>query len=143
MIYVTRREHFSSAHRLCNPAWSDERNEQVFGKCNNPAGHGHNYYVEVTVAGEVDPDTGYVVDLKQLKQIIIERVIAKVDHRNLNTDVDFLRGVIPTAENIAIGIWRQLDGHLPAGRLHQVRLYETEKNFVDYRGEDTNERSTS
>lgn len=141
MIYVTRREHFSSAHRLYNPAWSDGRNEEVFGKCNNPAGHGHNYYVEVTVAGEVDPDTGYVVDLKQLKQTIIDRVIAKVDHRNLNTDVDFLRDVIPTAENIAIGIWKQLVDHIPQGRLHQVRLYETEKNFVDYRGEETGERS--
>lgn len=136
MMYVTRREHFSSAHRLFNSAWSDERNQEVFGKCNNPAGHGHNYYLEVTVAGEVDPDTGYVVDLKQLKDVIIQRVIARVDHRNLNVDVDFLHGVIPTAENIAIGIWRQLVDHIPQGRLYQVRLYETEKNFVDYRGEE-------
>jgi 6-pyruvoyltetrahydropterin/6-carboxytetrahydropterin synthase len=135
MMYVTRREHFSSAHRLFHPGWSDEMNAAVFGKCNNPAGHGHNYYVEITVAGEVDPDTGYVVDLKQLKGVIHEHVLDLVDHRNLNTDVEFLRGVIPTAENIAIGIWRQLEGRLPAGRLHQVRLYETEKNFVDYRGE--------
>ncbi len=135
MMYVTRREHFSSAHRLFNPEWNDERNVEVFGKCNNPAGHGHNYYLEVTVAGEVDPETGYVVDLKQLKEVIIHRVIAKVDHKNLNVDVDFLRGCIPTAENIAIGIWGELVEHIPQGRLHQVRLYETEKNFVDYRGE--------
>ncbi|MDX9758547.1 MAG: 6-carboxytetrahydropterin synthase [Bacteroidota bacterium] len=135
MMYVTRREHFSSSHRLFNPEWSEERNARVFGKCNNPAGHGHNYYVEITVAGEVDPETGYVVDLKELKEVILARVIAQVDHRNLNTDVDFLRGVIPTAENIAIGIWTQLVDHIPRGRLHRVRLYETEKNFVDYRGE--------
>ncbi len=136
MMYVTRREHFSSGHRLFNPDWSDDRNQDVFGKCNNPAGHGHNYYLEVTVAGDVDRETGYVVDLKQLKEVIISRVIAKVDHRNLNVDVDFLRGVIPTAENIAIGIWNQLVDHIPQGRLFQVRLYETEKNFVDYRGEE-------
>lgn len=136
MMYVTRREHFSAAHRLFNPEWSEEENQRVFGKCNNPSGHGHNYYVEVTVAGTVDPDTGYVVDLKQLKNIIHERVLSKIDHRNLNEDVDFLRGIIPTAENIAQGIWRQLVHHIPQGRLYQVRLYETEKNFVDFRGEE-------
>ncbi|MFA6234190.1 MAG: 6-carboxytetrahydropterin synthase [Bacteroidota bacterium] len=135
MLYVTRREHFSSGHRLFNPSWGDGRNEEVFGKCNNPAGHGHNYYLEVTVAGDVDPETGYVVDLKQLKDVILRNVIAKVDHKNLNVDVDFLSGVIPTAENIAIGIWNELVDRIPQGRLHQVRLYETEKNFVDYRGE--------
>lgn len=135
MMYVTRREHFSSAHRLYNPAWSDERNESVFGKCNNPAGHGHNYYVEVTVAGEVDPDTGYVVDLKELKRVIHAHVIDKLDHKNLNTDVDFLKGMNPTAENIAIGIWNQLVDRMPHGKLYRIRLYETEKNIVDYRGE--------
>ena len=135
MMYVTRREHFSASHRLFNPAWSDEENDRVFGKCNNAAGHGHNYYVEVTVAGDIDPGTGYVVDLKELKSVIIDRVIRHVDHRNLNTDVEFLRGVIPTAENIAVAIWAQLVDHIPQGRLYQVRLYETEKNFVDYRGE--------
>ncbi len=135
MMYVTRREHFSAAHRLYNPSWSDEQNDRVFGKCNNPAGHGHNYYVEVTVAGEVDPETGYVVDLKELKRVIHTHVIDKLDHRNLNTDVDFLTGVNPTAENIAIGIWKQLVDRMPQGRLYQIRLYETEKNIVDYRGE--------
>ncbi len=134
MVYVTRKEHFSAAHRLYNPAWSDEENERVFGKCNNKAGHGHNYYVEVTVAGEVDPETGYVVDLKELKSIIYTHVLLKVDHKYLNEDVDFLRGIIPTAENIAIGIWNQLIDHIPSGRLHSIRLYETEKNIVEYRG---------
>lgn len=136
MMYVTRREHFSAGHRLFNPAWSDERNAEVFGKCNNPAGHGHNYYLEVTVAGDVDTETGYVVDLKQLKDVIQEYVLAKVDHKNLNEDVDFMRGVIPTAENIAIAIWKQLVHRIPQGRLHNVRLFETEKNIVDYRGEE-------
>ncbi|MDT8322795.1 MAG: 6-carboxytetrahydropterin synthase [Bacteroidota bacterium] len=135
MTYVTRREHFSAGHRLHNPAWDEERNRAVFGKCNNPTGHGHNYYLEVTVAGEIDPETGYVVDLKELKDVIIEHVIRKVDHRNLNTDVDFLRGTNPTAENIAVGIWGELVDRIPQGHLYQVRLYETEKNFVDYRGE--------
>ena len=135
MMYVTRREHFSAGHRLFNPAWSDERNAEVFGKCNNPAGHGHNYYLEVTVAGDVDPETGYVVDLKQLKDVIQEYVLAKVDHKNLSEVVDFMRGVIPTAVNIAIASWKQLVHRIPQGRLHNVRLFETEKNIVDYRGE--------
>ena len=135
MMYVTRREHFSASHRLYNPAWEDARNERVFGKCNNPAGHGHNYYVEITVQGDVDPETGYVVDLKELKRVIHTYVIDKLDHKNLNVDVDFLSGVVPTAENIAIGIWKQLVDRMPRGRLHQVRLYETEKNIVEYRGE--------
>ncbi|PLX24855.1 MAG: 6-pyruvoyl tetrahydrobiopterin synthase [Ignavibacteria bacterium] len=136
MTYVTRREHFSAGHRLFRPDWDDRRNEEVFGKCSNPAGHGHNYYVEVTVAGDVDPETGYVLDLKELKSVIQSRVLALVDHKNLNTDVPFLHGVLPTTENIAIGIWKQLVDHIPQGRLYQVRLFETEKNFVDYRGED-------
>ena len=134
MIRVTRRETFSAAHRLYNPAWSDERNEAVFDKCNNPAGHGHNYVLEVTVAGPIDTETGYLVDLKELKRIIRSRVIDKVDHRNLNTDVDFLRGMIPTAENIAVAIWGQLVDALPAGRLEKIVLRETENNVVAVRG---------
>ncbi|MAT39154.1 MAG: 6-pyruvoyl tetrahydrobiopterin synthase [Ectothiorhodospiraceae bacterium] len=134
MVYVTRKEHFSAAHRLYNPEWSDEKNQEVFGKCNNPAGHGHNYYVEVTVVGEPDPETGYVVDLKLLKRVIHDEVLSKVDHKNLNEDVSFLRGKIPTAENIAVGIWEQLIGKIPSGSLHSVKLYETEKNIVEYRG---------
>ncbi|MBL0174279.1 MAG: 6-carboxytetrahydropterin synthase [Ignavibacteria bacterium] len=135
MISVTRREQFAASHRLYNPAWSEERNAEVFGKCNNLAGHGHNYVLEVTVVGDVDPDTGYVVDLKLLKDIIRERVMDKLDHKNLNVDVDCLAGVIPTAENIATGIWRQLADALPAGRLERIVLHETENNKVEYRGE--------
>ncbi len=135
MMYVTRRETFSAGHRLHNPDWSDETNTRVFGRCNNPAGHGHNYTLEVTVAGEIDPATGYVIDLKLLKDIIHDRVLAAMDHRNLNVDVEFLQGVIPTAENIAVAIWNRLVDQLPSGRLHEIRLLETEHNIVIYRGE--------
>lgn len=135
MVYVTRRETFSASHRLFNPEFSDARNEEVFEKCSNPNGHGHNYELEVTVVGPVMDDTGYVVDLKLLKQIIRREVIAKVDHRHLNHDVDFLKGVIPTAENVARGIWNVLAAKIPSGRLFSIRLRETENNTVDYRGE--------
>lgn len=134
MIYVTRREVFSSAHRLFNPAWDEAKNNEVFGKCNNPNFHGHNYTLEVVVAGEVDPDTGYVIDLKILKDIIREKIIRKVDHKNLNLDTDFLHGIIPTAENIAIGIWNQMVDAIPTGFLYAIKLYETENNYVEYRG---------
>lgn len=136
MVYVTRRETFSASHRLFNPEFSDARNEEVFEKCNNPNGHGHNYELEVTVVGPVMDDTGYVVDLKMLKQIIRREVIAKVDHMHLNHDVDFLKGVIPTAENVARGIWNVLAAKIPSGRLFSIRLRETENNTVDYRGEE-------
>jgi len=135
MMYVTRKADFSASHRLYNPEWSDERNDAVFDKCNNRNGHGHNYILEVTVRGEPDPETGYLVDLKRLKEVIQREVLDKVDHKNLNTDVDFLRGVIPTAENIAIGIWNLLAGAIPRGTLHLVRLQETERNIVEYRGD--------
>ncbi len=138
MIYVTRREVFSSSHRLFNPNFSDEENERLFGKCNNLNGHGHNYILEVIVAGEVDPNTGYVIDLKVLKEIIKKNVISKVDHKNLNLDVDFLKGKIPTAENIAIGIWDQLNNKLPSGKLYSIKLYETENNYVEYKGKTIN-----
>ena len=134
MVYVTRRETFSSAHRLYNPAWSDEKNDRIFGKCNNPNGHGHNYTLEVVVAGDVDDETGYVIDLKELKQIIREHVIRKVDHKNLNKDVDFLKDKIPTAENIAIGIWYELIDKIPSGKLYSVKLFETENNYAEYKG---------
>jgi len=134
MIYVTRREVFSASHRLFNPNFSDEENDRLFGKCNNLNGHGHNYILEVIVAGEVDPNTGYVIDLKVLKEIIKKNVISKVDHKNLNLDVDFLKGKIPTAENIAAGIWIQLVDKLPAGKLYSIKLYETENNYVEYKG---------
>ena len=135
MIYVTRRQTFSASHRLHNPELSDEENARLFRKCNNPNGHGHNYVLEVVVAGEINPYTGYLIDLKELKGIIIEHVIEKVDHKNLNMDVDFLKDKIPSAENIAIGIWEQLVDKLPTGELYSVKLYETENNYVEYKGE--------
>ena len=135
MIYVTRKAHFSAAHRLFNPSFSDEKNLAVYDKCANPNGHGHNYYLEVTVAGEPDAETGYVIDLKKLKHIIEEHFISKVDHKHLNLDVEFLRGIVPTAENIAVACWNQLSPHIRAGKLYSVRLFETQNNFVEYKGE--------
>ncbi|MBI5809088.1 MAG: 6-carboxytetrahydropterin synthase [Ignavibacteriales bacterium] len=134
MIFVTRREVFSASHRLYNPNLTDEENEAIFDKCNNFNGHGHNYVLEVVVAGEVNPKTGYVIDLKKLKSIIIENIIKKVDHKNLNLDVDFLKDKIPTAENIAIGIWEQLENKITEGKLYSVKIYETENNYVEYKG---------
>jgi 6-pyruvoyltetrahydropterin/6-carboxytetrahydropterin synthase len=134
MVYVTRREVFSASHRLYNEKLTDEENQRMFGKCNNPNGHGHNYILEVVVAGEINSETGYLIDLKVLKEIITENVIKLVDHKNLNLDVEFLTGKIPTTENLAIGIWDQLFGKLPVGELNSVKLYETENNYVEYRG---------
>lgn len=135
MVYVTRREVFSASHRLHNPELTDEENCEIFGKCNNANGHGHNYTLEVTVAGEIDTKTGYLIDLKILKDIIREHATEKVDHKHLNSDVDFMQGVIPTAENIAIGIWKQLEDKIPNGRLYSVKIYETENNYAEYKGE--------
>lgn len=135
MVYVTRRAHFSASHRLFNPNFSDAENERVFDKCNNPNGHGHNYYLEVTVAGNPHPETGYVIDLKVLKKIIYDHFVVKVDHKNLNLDVPFLHGKIPTAENIVIAAWDQLRPHIKDGTLISIKLYETENNFFEYRGE--------
>ncbi len=134
MVYVTRREVFSASHRLFNPNLSDEENNSLFGKCNNPNGHGHNYTLEITICGEVNPKTGYLIDLKLLKQIIIENVINKVDHKNLNLDVEFLAGKIPTAENIAIAIWDELESKIPSGKLYSIKLLETENNYIEYKG---------
>lgn len=131
---VTRRVHFSAGHRLHNPAFTDERNREVYGLCNNPSGHGHNYDLEVTVEGEVDPQTGYVMDLKRLKDLLGETVLSDLDHANLNVDVPWLQGVVPTTENLAVAIWRRLEGGLGAVRLIGVRLWETERNSVEYRG---------
>jgi 6-pyruvoyltetrahydropterin/6-carboxytetrahydropterin synthase len=132
---VTRRVHFSAGHRLHNPALSDETNRDTYGLCNNPGGHGHNYDLEVTVEGEVDPVTGYVLDLKRIKRLLEATVLSDVDHANLNTDVDWLDGVIPTAENLAVAIWGRLENGLPGMNLVSVRLWETERNSVEYRGE--------
>ncbi len=135
MVYVTRRATFSASHRLHNPLLSAADNERIFDKCNNAHGHGHNYVLEVTVCGIPDPLTGYVLDLKRLRDIIEENIIAKVDHRHLNEDVDFLRGIIPTAENLAWAFWQILEPKIPAGTLYSIRVYESENNFVEYRGE--------
>lgn len=135
MVYVTRKAHFSASHRLYNPSWTDARNAAVFGKCNNPNGHGHNYDIEVTVAGEPPRDSGMVIDLKKLADIIEADLIEKVDHKHLNLDVDFLRGVIPTAENMAIAFWDILKPKITEGTLVSIKLYESENNFVEYRGE--------
>ena len=134
-VYVTRTAHFNAAHRLHNPAKSDAWNRETYGKCNLPNWHGHNYTLDVTVAGEPDPDTGYVIDLGELKQIMSEKVIDKLDHRNLNLDVDFLDGVMPSTENVAVAIWNELVDELPNGRLYSVRLRETRNNVAEYRGE--------
>ena len=132
---VTRRVHFSAGHRLHNPDFDHDRNREVYGVCNRPNGHGHNYDLEVTVEGEVDPETGFVMDLKRLKALLGTTVLADLDHANLNIDVPWLDGVIPTTENLAVAIWGQLDGHLGTVRLVGIRLWETERNMVEYRGE--------
>ena len=135
MVYVTRREVFSASHRLTNPELTEEENNVIYDKCNFQYGHGHNYILEVVVAGEINPKTGYVIDLKKLKKIVREIVISKVDHRHFNFDVDFMAGIIPTVENIAIGIWKLLINEINEGKLFSVKLYETENNYVEYKGE--------
>jgi 6-pyruvoyltetrahydropterin/6-carboxytetrahydropterin synthase len=134
MLYITRREHFSSSHKLDNPSLSSERNEEIFGKCNNF--HGHNYYLEVTLCGTPDKDSKYVMNLKILKKIIHEEILDKVDHRFLN-ELEMFRDIIPTTENMAMKFWDILRKKTDTGnvKLYSVRLYETEKNFVEYRGE--------
>jgi len=135
MVYVTRKAQFCAAHRLYNPSWSDERNAAVFGKCTNPNGHGHNYDIEVTVGGTPPPETGMVIDLKKLADIVEREVVERVDHKHMNMDVDFMKGCIPTAENMAIAFWKILEPKIPEGRLVSIRLYESGNNFVEYRGE--------
>ena len=135
MVYVTRKAHFAAAHRLFNPSWSMEQNDKVFGKCNNPNGHGHNYNIEVTVAGTPPPETGMVIDLKVLAEIVDRELIERVDHKHLNVDVPFLQGIIPTAENMAMAFWKVLAPKIPYGKLSSIKLYESENNLVEYRGE--------
>jgi 6-pyruvoyltetrahydropterin/6-carboxytetrahydropterin synthase len=130
-VLVSRRESFNAAHQLCDPRLSDEENERIFGQCANL--HGHNYVLEVVVAGQVDPATGYVLDLKQLSEVISRQIIRDVDHRNLNTDVPWLEGRIPTAENLAVAFWERIGSELPEGTLRAVRLWETEKNWAEVR----------
>jgi 6-pyruvoyltetrahydropterin/6-carboxytetrahydropterin synthase len=136
MVYLTRIEHFNAAHRLYNPNWSHEQNETVFGKCANENWHGHNYELYVTVKGTPNPDTGFLYDVKKLSVIIKERVIEKIDHRNLNMDVDFLQGKMCSTENLAVGIWNELVPYLPPEiKLHCIKLYETASIYVEYFGE--------
>ena len=136
MVYLTRVEHFNAAHKLYNPAWSSEKNDEVFGKCANENWHGHNYELFVTVKGQPNPDTGFVMDVKRLSMLIKDQVIEKVDHRNLNLDVDFLEGQFCSTENLAVGVWKQLAGHLPEGvQLHCIKLYETPRIYVEYYGD--------
>ena len=136
MVYLTRVEHFNAAHKLYNPAWSHDKNEAVFGKCANENWHGHNYELYVTVKGTPNVDTGFVMDVKVLSELIKEKVIEKVDHRNLNMDVDFLKGQFCSTENLAMGIWQQLQPYLPAGvTLHCIKLYETPRIYVEYFGD--------
>ena len=133
-VTVTRRLRFNAAHRVHNPELSDEENRRLFGKCNNPNWHGHNYVLEVSVSGPIDARTGYVVDLGQLKKIVEHELIEQVDHRNMNVDVPFMRGINPTAENIVVACWRVIEPHVAPARLTRLVLHETENNWVEYDG---------
>ena len=139
MLYVSRKEHFNAAHKLYNPNLSRERNIEIFGACANENWHGHNFDLIVTVKGTPDPETGFVVDLKKLSTMIRREVIDKLDHKNLNLDVDFMQGKLASCENLAVEIWKILNQHMPAitsfGKLHCVKLYETPRNYVEYFGE--------
>jgi 6-pyruvoyltetrahydropterin/6-carboxytetrahydropterin synthase len=135
VVHITRQVHFNSAHRLYNPNRSLAWNQAKFGLCTNPHWHGHNYVLEVTVKGRPDPETGYIMDLSELKRVLHVAVVDKCDHRNLNDEVDFLRGTIPSTENLVIAFWREIAPHLPPrAKLHRVRLYETPRNFADFYG---------
>ncbi|MFZ9214445.1 MAG: 6-pyruvoyl trahydropterin synthase family protein [Sediminibacterium sp.] len=135
MVYLTRQEHFNAAHKLYNPNWSNEQNNAVFGVCANENWHGHNYDLYVTVKGNPNPETGFVYDVKKLSQLIKSQVIDKLDHKNLNLDVDFMTGKLCSTENLAIAIWEQLAPHLPGSvELHCIKLYETPRIYVEYFG---------
>ncbi len=136
MIYITRKAQFNAAHKLSRPDWSEEKNESVFGKCANPNWHGHNYSLFVTVKGEINPETGFLVDLKWLKDVINNHVVEKIDHKNLNVDVDFMKGKLTSTENLAIAIWEELNPHIVAAGaiMHCVKINETENNYVEYFG---------
>lgn len=139
MIYVSRQEHFNAAHKLHNPNWSEEKNKEVFGPCANANWHGHNFEIIVTVKGQPDPDTGFVVDLKQLSTLIRKEIIQKVDHKNLNLDVDFMKGKMASTEILTMEFWKILEPKLSSitsvGHLHSIKVYETPRNFVEYFGE--------
>jgi 6-pyruvoyltetrahydropterin/6-carboxytetrahydropterin synthase len=139
MLYVSRKEHFNAAHKLYNPRWTKEKNTEVFGPCANENWHGHNFDLIVTVKGLPDPDTGFVVDLKKLSNMIKSEVVDKLDHKNLNVDVDFMKDKLASCENLVIEIWKILDKQIQSitrfGKLHCIRLYETPRNYVEYYGE--------
>ncbi|HVD97177.1 MAG TPA: 6-carboxytetrahydropterin synthase [Cytophagaceae bacterium] len=139
MIYISRKEHFNAAHKLYNPAWTEEKNVEVFGPCANANWHGHNFELIVTVKGLPDPDTGFVIDLKKLSKLIRAEVIEKLDHKNLNLDVDFMKGKMASTETLAMEIWKILDPQIKAiaqnAKLHCIKLYETPRNYVEYFGE--------
>jgi 6-pyruvoyltetrahydropterin/6-carboxytetrahydropterin synthase len=136
MVYITRKEHFNAAHRLYREDFSNEENYRVFGKCSNPNWHGHNYTLHVTIRGEVNPETGFVTDLKELSRIIQEKVISRVDHKNINLEVDFMKGRLASTENLAIAIWDELEEEVKraGAELYRVRVSETENNRVEYFG---------
>lgn len=136
MIYLTRRERFSAAHRMFRQDWSDERNLEVFGKCSNPNWHGHNYIMWVTVKGEPDADHGFVLNANTLKEIILRKVVNKLDHKNINTEVDFMKGRIATTENLAVAVWNELkpDIEKQGAFLHCVKIEETENNYIEFYG---------
>ncbi len=136
MIYLTRRERFSAAHRMFRQDWSDDENKKVFGKCSNPNWHGHNYNLHVTVKGEMSKENGFVMNLDTLKSIIQEKVIRKIDHKNINLEVDFMKGLIATTENLAVAIWNELEPHIEneGAQLHCVKIEETENNSIEYYG---------
>lgn len=139
MIYVSRQEHFNAAHKLYNPNWSEEKNKEIFGPCANANWHGHNFEIIVTVKGQPDPDTGFVVDLKQLSTLIRKEIIQKVDHKNLNMDVDFMKGKMASTEILTMEFWKilvpKLSSITSVGKLHSIKVYETPRNFVEYFGE--------
>ena len=136
MVYLTRIEHFNAAHRLYNPNWTPEKNDEVFGKCANKNWHGHNFELHVTIKGKADPDTGFIFDAKKLATVIQDRVVEKLDHRNLNVDVDFMKGQLCSIENLIVGIWKELEPGLPSHvKLHGLKLVETAKIYVEYYGE--------
>lgn len=139
MIYISRKEHFNAAHKLYNPRWTPEKNREVFGPCANENWHGHNFELIVTVRGVPDPETGFVVDMKKLSNLIRQEVVEKLDHKNLNLDVDFMKDKLASCENLIVEIWKILSGRLPSvtrtGTLHSLRLYETPRNYVEYFGD--------
>ncbi|MCJ7447531.1 MAG: 6-carboxytetrahydropterin synthase [Bacteroidales bacterium] len=136
MIYLTRRERFSAAHRMFRQDWTDEKNQKIFGKCSNPNWHGHNYELFVTVKGELSEETGFVINIDTLKKIILEKVIQKIDHKNINLEVDFMKGKIATSENLAIAVWNQLKPFIEkeGAQLHCIKIEETENNSIEYYG---------